>query len=68
MQSVLLYLNWQIIDGIHEKRKINAKWHISNFNDEDKIRIANVMHRIGCTDYELIHGIDECIKKSAEVI
>ncbi|MBP3742154.1 MAG: bacteriophage abortive infection AbiH family protein [Treponema sp.] len=51
------------IDGRHEKRKINAKWHISYFNDEDKIRIANVMHRIGCTDYELIHGIDECIKK-----
>ena len=56
------------IDGIHEKRKINAKWHISYFNEEDKIRIANVMHRIDCTDYELIHGIDECIKKNAEVI
>lgn len=49
------------IDGGHEKRKSNAKWHISYFSDSDKTRIENVMHKIGCQDYELISSIDECI-------
>ena len=49
------------MDGGHRPRNGNAKWHISYFSDEDKKRIENVMQRTGCDNYELHHGIDECI-------
>ena len=49
------------IDGGHDKRIQNAKWHISYFSDTDKEQIERVMRRGGCTDYKLYQSIDECI-------
>lgn len=49
------------IDGGHDKRIQNAKWHISYFSDTDKEQIERVMRRVGCTDYKLYQSIDECI-------
>ncbi len=57
--SVLGAANY--IDGGHEKRIQNAKWHISYFNDKDKEQIEKVMKRANCKDYELYQGIDACI-------
>lgn len=51
------------IDGSHDKRVQNAKWHISYFSDKDRERIEKVMNRAGCADYELYQSIDECIEK-----
>jgi hypothetical protein len=51
------------IDGGHEPRCADAKWHVSYLNDEDKKRIEDVFRRTGCVSYELHHGIDECIKE-----
>lgn len=51
------------IDGGHDKRVQNAKWHISYFSDKDRERIEKVMNRAGCADYELYQSIDECIEK-----
>ena len=50
------------IDGGHDKRVQNAKWHISYFNDKDKEQIEKVMKRAGCTNYQLYQSIDECIE------
>lgn len=49
------------IDGGHDKRVQNAKWHISYFNDKDKEQIEKVMKRTNCKNYELYQGIDACI-------
>lgn len=49
------------IDGGHDKRISDAKWHISYFSENDKKQIENVMQRAGCRNYELHQGIDECI-------
>lgn len=49
------------IDGGHDKRIQNAKWHISYFTDEDKVQIEKVMKKAGCTNYQLYQSIDECI-------
>lgn len=49
------------MDGGHDKRVQNAKWHISYFNDKDKEQIEKVMKRANCKDYELYQGIDACI-------
>lgn len=51
------------IDGGHEPRHRDARWHISYHCDADRARIENVMKRIGCTNFELYKGIDECIKE-----
>lgn len=51
----------EYIQGTHEKRKYNAKWHISYFSDEDKERIKSVMASTDCSDYELFSSIDKCI-------
>ncbi len=37
------------------------RWHISYFSDKDKDKIEKVMKQVGCKDYELHQGIDECI-------
>lgn len=50
------------IDGGHDKRVQNAKWHISYFNDKDKEQIEKVMKRAGCTNYQLYQSLDECIE------
>ena len=50
------------IDGGHDKRVQDAKWHISYFSDEDKEQIEKVMKRAKCEKYELYQGIDACIK------
>ncbi len=50
------------IDGGHDKRLLNAKWHISHFSDSDKDQIENVMKRTGCKDYVLHQGIEACIE------
>ncbi|MBR1390425.1 MAG: bacteriophage abortive infection AbiH family protein [Lachnospiraceae bacterium] len=49
------------IDGGHEKRTADAKWHISYFSDSDQRQIESVMKRIGCANYALYPSIDECI-------
>lgn len=49
------------IDGGHDKRVQNARWHISYFNEKDKEQIEKVMKGTGCTDYRLYSSIDECI-------
>lgn len=51
------------IDGGHDKRTRNAKWHISYHTDEDKIRIENTMNRINCQEYRLYEGIDSCLEE-----
>ena len=51
------------IDGGHDKRVQNAKWHISYFSDKDREQIEKVMNRAGCADYKLYQSIDECIEK-----
>ena len=51
------------IDGGHEPRANNAKWHISYYSDKDRKQIENVMQRAGCDNYVLYQGIDECIKE-----
>lgn len=51
------------IDGGHEPRANNAKWHISYYSDIDRKQIENVMQRTGCENYVLFQGIDECIKE-----
>lgn len=53
----------EYIDGGHEKRKVNAQWHISYLTTEDKERIESVMKRIGCCEYTLYPSVDECISK-----
>lgn len=53
----------EYIDGGHEKRKVNAKWHISYMTQEDKERIESVMKRIECCEYTLYPSVDECIHK-----
>lgn len=50
------------IDGGHDNRLQNAKWHISYFSDKDRDQIEKVMRKVGCKDYELHQGIDECIE------
>lgn len=50
------------IDGGHDKRSKNAKWHISYFSEKDKEQIERVMSDAGCKDYELYNSIDECIE------
>ena len=50
------------IDGGHDKRVQNAKWHISYFTKDDKVQIEKVMKRAGCTNYQLYQSIDECIE------
>lgn len=50
------------IDGGHDKRIKNAKWHISYFSNKDKEQIKRVMSKAGCKDYELYNSIDECIE------
>lgn len=49
------------INGGHDKRVQNTKWHISYFNDKDKEQIEKVMNRANCKNYELYQGIDACI-------
>lgn len=49
------------IDGGHNKRTQNVKWHISYFSEEDKNQIEKVMKKVDCTDYKLYKGIDRCI-------
>lgn len=49
------------IDGSHEQRSKNAKWHISYHSDKDKEQIEYVMERCGCTEYELYPSIEKCI-------
>lgn len=51
------------IDGGHESRLIDAKWHISYNTEDDKKQIESVLHRTGCENFELFHGIDECISE-----
>lgn len=51
------------IDGGHAVRTQNAKWHISYFTEEDKEQIETVMSKVNCRDYELYHGIENCIKQ-----
>lgn len=51
------------IDGGHEPRREDAKWHVSYFSDAGKKRIEDVFQRTGCTSYKLYQGIDECIKE-----
>lgn len=51
------------IDGGHEPRVNNAKWHISYHSDADRKQIENVMQRTGCDNYMLYQSIDECIKE-----
>lgn len=48
------------IDGGHDKRVQNAKWHISYIKDKEQIE--KVMKRAGCTNYELYQSINECIE------
>lgn len=50
------------IDGGHDKRVNNAEWHISYFNDKDRVQIEKVMNRVGCTNYQLYQSIDKCIE------
>jgi RPA family protein len=50
------------IDGGHDERVRNAKWHISYLSDKDKEQIEKVMERTNCKDYELHHGIEDCIE------
>lgn len=50
------------IDGGHDKRLQNIKWHISYFSDKDKDQIEKVMKQVGGKDYELHQGIDKCIE------
>ena len=54
------------IDGGHDKRVQNAKWHISYFSDNDREQIEKVMKRAGCTNYQLYQSIDECIESFKE--
>lgn len=51
----------EYIDGGHEKRKRNAKWHISYMTPEDKAQIESVMKRVGCSEYTLYPSVEECI-------
>lgn len=51
------------LDGGHEPRLQDARWHISYHSDGNKARIEKVMQKAGCTNYELFKGIDECIKE-----
>lgn len=51
------------IDGGHEPRTNNAKWHISYHSDKDKKQIENVMQKAGCDNYMLYQGIYDCIKE-----
>lgn len=53
----------EYIDGGHDKRKVNAQWHISYLTSEDRERIESVMKRIGCCEYTLYPSVDECISK-----
>lgn len=39
-----------------------VKWHISYYSSDDKERIETVMKDLGCRNYQLYPGIDECIK------
>lgn len=51
------------IDGGHDPRLEDAKWHISYYSDEGKEQIEQVMSRTGCRRYELFSGIDGCIER-----
>ncbi len=51
------------IDGGHAQREADARWHISYFSEDDRKRAIDVMERIGCRNYELHHGIEECIEE-----
>lgn len=44
-------------------REIDAKWHISYYGDKDKAWKEIVMREFGCTNYELLGSIDECIER-----
>lgn len=55
------------IDGGHDKRVQNAKWHISYFSDNDREQIEKVMKRAGCTNYQLYQSIDECIESFKDI-
>lgn len=43
-------------------RTEDAKWHISYYSDRDKVWIETVMRELGCKNYELHSGIDDCLK------
>lgn len=42
-------------------RTADARWHISYFSEKDKAWIECVMKELGCKNYELLHGIDQCL-------
>ena len=49
------------IDGDHEQRRKDARWHISYCSERDKEQISSVMQRCGCTEFELVPSIELCI-------
>lgn len=51
----------EYINKTHEKRKKNAKCHISYYSDSDKERIMSVMNKIGYKDFELFSNIEDYI-------
>ena len=53
------------IDGGHDPRTADAKWHISCRSEESKIRMDEAMKKIGCKNYTLYRSIDECIASFA---
>ena len=53
----------EYIDGNHEKRTKDARWHISYHSDKDKKQIKDVMQRCGCKEYELYPSIEDCIEE-----
>ena len=62
-QCVSVFKLADYLDGGHEKRTCNAKWHISYRTPEDKARIESVMNRIGCDEYMLYPSIDLCLNR-----
>lgn len=51
----------EYINKTHEKRKKNAKCHISYYSDSDKERIMSVMNKIGYKNFELFSNIEDYI-------
>ena len=54
------------IDGGHSPRCKDAHWHISYYSESGKNRIENVLKKIGCKNYSLYPGIDNCIASFRE--
>ena len=56
--------NTQKANHISQKstRKTDAEWHISYYNDRDRIWIEKAMEELGSTNYKLYNSIEKCLE------